>query len=152
MKHDTFFNEEIARCIKNLHPNTEPKWGTMRPVDMIIHLRQAIAMSIDGSGREIHTPEEKLPAAKKFLMSDKPLPLNRTKPAAFNKYKISETELFDQKIEFLRDVITLQVHFDKHPEFTSVHPSFGELNKEEWMQLHYKHFRHHFEQFNLLEQ
>lgn len=152
MKHDKFFNEEIARCVKNLQPNTIPQWGTMRPVEMIIHLRQAIALSMDGTTREISTPEEKLPAMKQFLMSNKPMPPNRTKPAVFDKYKIVETELFGQKIEFLRDVISLQVHFDKHPEFTSIHPTFGELNKEEWMQLHYKHFQHHFKQFNLLEQ
>lgn len=152
MKFDKFFNQEVPGYLKKLKAETRPKWGTMGPAEMINHLRQGLALSMDDSKRNITTPKDKLPGMKAFLMGDKPFPPNRNKPDEYNKYQFSETEFIDKKVELLRAVIALQVHFKKNPEFTSIHPSFGVLNKDEWLQLHYKHIRHHFSQFNLIEE
>jgi hypothetical protein len=38
-------------------------------------------------------------------------------------------------------------YFADDPEKKTLHPAFGELNFEEWVQLHHKHVKHHLKQF-----
>ncbi len=38
---------------------------------------------------------------------------------------------------------------DDHSK-TTLHPAFGELNFNEWVQLHHKHAMHHLKQFGLI--
>ncbi|MFI5186978.1 MAG: DUF1569 domain-containing protein [Chitinophagales bacterium] len=35
------------------------------------------------------------------------------------------------------------------PGIKTLHPAFGELNFEEWVQLHHKHVKHHLKQFGI---
>jgi hypothetical protein len=41
-------------------------------------------------------------------------------------------------------------HFHSEDSKTQLHNIFGELNYNEWLLFHYKHFHHHLAQFNLI--
>lgn len=152
MKLEDFFNQEVPQYLKKLKPNTVPRWGQMNAAQMLDHLRQGVALSMDDSPRKIKTPDEQLPAYRKFLLSDKPFPQGRPKPPEYDKYQWEENDFMQKKVELMRDLIAMQVFFKKEPHHSSVHPSFGKLSTQEWLHLHHKHFWHHFKQFNLLEE
>jgi hypothetical protein len=40
-------------------------------------------------------------------------------------------------------------YFSGDEEKKTLHPVFGELNFEEWVQLHHKHVKHHLKQFGV---
>ncbi|HAD96857.1 MAG TPA: hypothetical protein DCG19_05585 [Cryomorphaceae bacterium] len=46
-------------------------------------------------------------------------------------------------------MVNMMVHFEKYPDHRAEHAYFGELNTQEWLQMHYKHIQHHFTQFGL---
>lgn len=41
-------------------------------------------------------------------------------------------------------------HFISKPLDNPINPTMGELNYQEWVKFHNKHFKHHFRQFRLL--
>ena len=44
---------------------------------------------------------------------------------------------------------SLGKYFEENKDATPINPTMGELNKQEWIIFHNKHFEHHFKQFNL---
>jgi oxepin-CoA hydrolase/3-oxo-5,6-dehydrosuberyl-CoA semialdehyde dehydrogenase len=149
--YDHFFKETLPRALKALMPETKPQWGTMNAEEMIHHLRLGIKMSLENQAGTISTPEEKLPSYKRFLMSDRPFAKNLNRPKFFD-HPAETNDLDRLKEGLVDDLERLLQYFSTHPEHTSVHDSFGVLNATEWTHLHYKHFRHHFIQFGLIDE
>lgn len=150
ISYESYFTEELPSIIKSLKEEDNPSWGEMSSLEMLEHLRVAIEMCLDDIPREITTPEEKLEAFRRFLMSEKPFMQNAPKPAAFNDYPEKNGDINKRKMELLKAVVKMMAHFERYPEFSSIHPSFGRLNVDQWKQLHKKHFTHHFTQFGLV--
>jgi hypothetical protein len=146
----SFFTHVAPKLLESLSADQLPQWGTLTAVGMLDHLRRALAFSIGEERAEIVVPEEKLVVYKRFLMSDKPFGENLPQPKEFARVAAFEGDLEKHKAELLRQIEAVLHHFEVHPDFTSNHPSFGTLNKEEWMHLHKKHITHHFRQFGLL--
>jgi hypothetical protein len=77
----------------------------------------------------------KAPAA---VLPEEPLPLRYPNmQQAKDDLKISVDDFFE--------------FFKNDPSKTTLHPAFGELNFDEWVQLHHKHVTHHLKQFGLIE-
>lgn len=139
--------------LDELTKESKPVWGAMTAQHMVEHLYQSVQLS-NGSIEldECMSPDEKLPILKRILMSDRPLPKNfvntvigeGVKPLIFENL---EKSILGLKKE-LEKVVTF---FEQTPEATPMNPTFGPLNKEEWIQFHKKHFQHHFSQFGLLK-
>ena len=53
------------------------------------------------------------------------------------------------KVNLLKAIVKMQVHFEKYPEHKAGHPNFGMLDVELWNYLHKKHILHHFTQFGI---
>lgn len=151
MEYSAFFMNEVPAMLSDLKSDTSPAWGEMNAPQMVDHLRKAIEVSLINTDGKIVTPEDKLPAYKSFLMSDKPFKPGAAMPEEFKKIQDSNKNLEDTKIMFLKALVKMQVYFEKHPDFVSVHSYFGELNTREWMHLHRKHILHHFRQFELIK-
>ena len=66
--------------INNLKPETKPQWGKMTAQHMVEHLITAVQISNGKEHFECFNPPEKLPALKRFLMSNRPLPRNFVNP------------------------------------------------------------------------
>lgn len=150
MDRTQFIQEVVPSKLKLLSAGMQPLWGSMSASEMVDHLRRGVVLSIENTEDEITTPEDKLPIYKRFLMSDKPFAQGLNKPKAYDKVKAEEGDLEALKEKLLNTLERMQKHFEEHPDHIAIHPSFGPLNPEEWMQLHYKHFSHHFTQFELI--
>jgi hypothetical protein len=47
---------------------------------------------------------------------------------------------------------TVPLFNEEKKEALPINPTFGPLNKEEWLQFHKKHLTHHFTQLGLIEE
>ncbi len=150
MNNFEYFEKEVPQTLTRLTADTQPHWGSMDAWQMLDHLRKGVILSIENTEDEITTPDERLPLYKKFLMSDKPFGQNLPKPAAFDRVEALPGEMDEKKQQLLDELRRMKQYFKDNPGHVAIHPNFGRLNTEEWLQLHHKHFTHHFNQFGLL--
>lgn len=128
-------------------------WGKMNAWQMVEHLVDFFRVSTQKLHFPLVSPQEHLPKLKAFLLSDKPFRENTKAPVSV----LGEDPLplrfasFEQAVQELTGELGyfFQRYADE-PAQTALHPVFGELNYEEWVQLHYKHVTHHLRQFGLI--
>lgn len=150
--HKDFFQDEAPTILGRLKPDQKPEWGEMNAIEMVDHLLAGMKLFLSKTVTELETPEEYLPKYKAFLMSDKGFKPGAKKPLDYEKYETLNTKGFEAlKSAFNEKLKEFDEITAKDPEFWSFHPSFGKLNAEETRQLHFKHLRHHFRQFGLME-
>ncbi len=140
---------EFPVMLKSLQPDAERQFGKMSQIEMLDHLRKAFALSYSGKKIKITTPAEQLEKAKAFLTSDKPIRPGAPKPKEYGLIPTMKKDLEDMKYHLVREMVAMLSHFDKHPNYSSVHPMFGELDIELWLRLHKKHIEHHMRQFGV---
>lgn len=134
--------------LTNLLPETRPLWGKMTLQHMIEHLILAVRSSNGKLKIECFNPPDKLPALKRFLMSERPLPKNFMNPVIGEELLPLEYKDLKSAIIALKSEIEDYYKFFKtNPGAVTTNPTFGDLNKNEWEQFHKKHFTHHLEQF-----
>jgi oxepin-CoA hydrolase/3-oxo-5,6-dehydrosuberyl-CoA semialdehyde dehydrogenase len=93
---------------------------------------------------------EKIPALKRFLLSEKPLPKLFENPALGKGLSALKYRSLDEALEKLKvEIDDYHLYFKKNPDSKTVNVTFGELNKDEWDVFHHKHFKHHLSQFGL---
>ena len=136
-----------------LNESTKPLWGIMSSQHMVEHLSQAVMLS---NGRLFNdkcmNPEEKLPVLKRVLMSKIALPKGFVNTVIGAELKPLKNRSLESAIKELNSELNLIDHyFVQNPNARPINPTFGPLNKEEWLQFHNKHFAHHFSQFGLLD-
>ena len=96
-------------------------------------------------------PPEKLPVLKRFLLSPRPLPKNFINTVIGGDLKpLINKDLESALKTLLNEIDKIGVYFINNPEALPINPTFGPLNKEEWIRFHKKHFNHHFEQFGII--
>lgn len=147
-----FLKSDLFLLLSKLKGDEKGKWGKMNAQQMIEHLSGFFKVSTQKIHFPLTTPAEHLPRYKEFLMSKKefkentkapvlpedPLPLQfSSMEEAMNDLEKSVEDFFD----FFKD----------DPSKTTLHPAFGELNFDEWVQLHHKHVTHHLKQFGLID-
>lgn len=147
----SFLKNDLVLILRKLKGDEIGKWGKMNAQQMAEHVSAFFKVSTQRIKFPLTTPEEHLPKYKEFLFSDKefrentkapvlpeePLPLHYTSmQQALDELTKSKNDFF----EFFKD----------DPSKTTLHPAFGELNFDEWVQLHHKHAVHHLKQFGLM--
>lgn len=143
--------EEVPLLLKKLEINTSPSWGNMNALEMVDHLRRGVDLMLRNDIEvEIVTPLEQIPAFQHFLLSDKMFKKSSEKPKEYDLVKPLHADLEQVKLNLMKSLVAMQVHFEKHPDFKSTHPNFGELNTDLWLHMHRKHIKHHFRQFGIL--
>lgn len=148
-----FIQHELIKRLKKLPSTAVGKWGKMNGQQMVEHLSLIFSASSDKIKATLATPEEYLPKAKEFLWSDKEFKENTKAPSTLipdepQAFKHATMPLALQALQDELDYFFK--YFDEHPGIKTMHPAFGELNFEEWIQGHYKHVMHHLKQFELL--
>lgn len=139
--------------LRSITASTKPLWGKMTAQHMIEHLCQAVKIS---NGKLINTecmnPDEKLSILKRFLNSSRPLPQNFVNTVVGSELKPLTNQNISEAInELEREINEIDKFFDLNIEAKPINPTFGPLNKDEWIQFHKKHFTHHMKQFGLLD-
>jgi hypothetical protein len=150
MKED-FLKNSFIKCIRQLDPNAERKWGKMNVHQMIEHMSDAFRMA-NGKDvyKEILTPEDKLERAQAFIVSDMPFKEN-TKNVLMSeipadvRYQSIEDSIHELENE-VRDFFN---RFESDKELKIRNPFFGDLFYDQWIGLLYKHCWHHLNQFGM---
>ncbi len=146
-----FLKNDFLFLINKLKGDEKAKWGKMNAQQMVEHVSAFFKVSTQKIQFPLVTPVEHLPKYKEFLLSEKefrentkapvlpeePLPLRYPNmQEAKDKLKLSVAEFFE--------------FFKNEPDKKTLHPAFGDLNFDEWVQLHHKHIMHHLKQFGLM--
>ncbi len=148
-----FIKTDFIALLHSLTSEQKGKWGLMNAQQMIEHVTAFFKISTGRISFSLVSPAEHLPKLREFLWSDKEFREN-TKgpetviPAEPLPIRHATIGIAIEKLE--REINSFFEIFKNDPEKKIVHPVFGELNFEDWLQLHYKHIRHHAKQFDLL--
>ena len=73
------FNQFLTK-LENLKADTRPQWGKMTAQHMVEHLIMTMRMSNGKEKFKCFSPSERLPALKRFLMSERLMPRNYISP------------------------------------------------------------------------
>jgi hypothetical protein len=149
-----FLHGSMREVLSGLTPQTQAKWGRMDAQQMFEHLQLSLQLSVGKIKIDISTPLDKVEKIKRIaLLSDRPLQINFQNPALpvnpipyihedFEKAFLALWNELDGFMEF---------YSVRNSSFTLPHVVFGQLNYEEWLWFHNKHFTHHATQFGLIE-
>lgn len=148
---DSFLENEVPSLLDGIKPDSQPLWGEMNATQMVDHIYSGLALSQDSTEWAMRTPEDKLPGAKAFLLSEKPLPRHAPLPEGFYKREFgTSSSLEAAKERFLEEVPVFLEALDK-PDYVAYHPDFGKMSNVEILTLMRKHVRHHLAQFGVIE-
>jgi hypothetical protein len=149
----SFLKNDFIELLESLKGDEKPVFGVLNPQQMIEHFGDTVRLASGKFTVSVLTPEEKLPAMKAFVMSDKEFkpgtknPLMNEIPAPV---KFTSIDLAVQKLKNAID--NFETTWRTKPETeTILNPFFGNLNFEEQVQLLHKHAHHHLRQFSLIE-
>jgi uncharacterized protein (TIGR00369 family) len=149
-----FLKNQVPASLSKLGSDTKPKWGTMRPQDMVEHL-----ITVVKSSYKIPYSADKQPSAQQdqykqyFLYQPNKYPQNIQSP--FHKAGVPAWEYVDLESakRGVEDEIDKLFGFFSIPEnqdLSFYHTFFGRVNFDEIKRFHYKHTLHHLEQFGLI--
>lgn len=143
--------EIILQHLEKLNIDSTPNWGGMTAQRMVEHLSDSLQMAIGENTFQLEIPVDKIPRMKEFLLSDKPMAKNIEVPFA-KKDEVLRNENLELSIdELAENWIEFEEYYSENQGSENLHPYYGMLNYEQWLRLHAKHFTHHFEQFNLMD-
>lgn len=140
----------FLEILENLDEKKSASWGKMTPQRMIEHLSDCIYMSCGIGNHELLIPEEKIKGMQTFLYSEKEMLQNILVPFAKENTPLRNTDIELAIDEFTMAWVDFEEMYSEDPQKTALHPYYGNLNYEQWLLLHSKHFTHHFTQFGLL--
>ena len=140
----------FLEILENLDENKSASWGKMNPQRMIEHLSDCIYMSCGIGNHELLIPEEKIKGMQAFLNSNKEMPQNIQVPFAKENTPLRNTDIELALDEFTMAWVDFEEMYSEDSKKTALHPYYGNLNYEQWLLLHSKHFTHHFTQFGLM--
>ena len=143
-----FLKNDLIPLLANLKGDEMGKWGKMNAQQMVEHVSGFFKVSTEKIHFPLTTPPEHLPKYKEFLLSDKEFRENTKAPVLPEEplplHYASMQEAMDDIKKSVNDFFEF---FKIDPSKTTLHPAFGELNFDEWVQLHHKHVTHHLKQF-----
>ena len=146
----SFLEKEIIPRLEPLKGNETGRWGKMSAQQMVEHLSAFFQVATGKIHFPLTTPAEHLPKYKEFLMSDKEFRENTKAPVLPEEPLPLKFATMNDAIEDLRKSVNdFFNYFVNGTSKTTLHPAFGELNFDEWVQLHHKHVVHHLKQFDL---
>jgi hydroxymethylglutaryl-CoA reductase len=147
-----FVKVTTPKLLENLRSKANPWWGKMNAQQMVEHLSDSLRNSTEKILFPLTTPADKLESSKNFLMSEKEFkpetkhPFLKEEPAPCRN-----SNILDAYTEFTNELTEFSTFFKNNPGRQTIHPGFGSLNYEEWIQCLHKHFLHHLKQFDLIK-
>jgi len=150
---EQFLTHEFVPTLRKLSLDTPPVWGTMNVWQMIEHIAWPFKASNGQFKMPLTTPEDKVERIKNIgLLNDKPMQRNFNNPILTDEMRKPRNASVDASLIELQNDINLFIQYFKTREsnHTEIHNIFGPLNYNEWLQFHYKHVKHHLEQFGVV--
>ena len=144
---------KLFEILSKLQADDNPKFGEMTPQHMVEHLAFAVRFSNGKEPQQHHYPADKEQKFKAFVIgTDNDMPIGFKSPVLPTeglptlKYSNLTTAIESLKT----DLNDFDNYFINQPEEKPINPTMGELNYQEWIRFHNRHFTHHFRQFGLL--
>ncbi len=146
-----FVKTEFLRLVENLNGKEIGNWGLMNAQQMVEHVTDFFKVSSNKKSFPLITPMEQLPKYKEFLLSNKEFRENTKAPMLPKEpAEIRNVSMQLAVDELKNEIENFHLFFKNNAEIKTLHPVFGELNFDEWIQLHFKHTQHHAKQFGLI--
>ena len=146
LKNDLFF------LLKNLKGDEKGNWGKMNAQQMVEHVSNFFKVSTEKMHFPLTTPVEHLPKYKEFLLSEKEFRENTKAPVLPEEpLPLQYSSMHEAMNDLKKSIDDFFEFFKNSTSKTTLHPAFGDLNFDEWVQLHNKHTTHHLKQFGLIE-
>lgn len=140
--------EQYRGRVQSLTADAERKWGTMKPVDMLAHLRRAGEISLG----EFETKDKSIPIVRNIMgfvvFRIIPWPKGRVKTDP--DFLPTDTAEFAEEQEKVLSLIgKFTEALAKDPDRKSLHTILGPIPMTFWSVVHGKHFDHHLRQFGV---
>ncbi len=152
MDFPNFLYEKVPLLMRDLHQETPALWGKMNAQQMVEHLAFVVSHS-NGRFRAVsNTEPEKLAYRKmRYFEKDFAMPRHfRVDAVPEEPMPLQFQDIEQAKMFFFQQMQRFDDYYAEHRGITTPHFIMGELNFDEWVQAHARHFRHHFKQFGLL--
>lgn len=145
-----FLEDQFIPLIKTIDPATPARWGKMNSQQMVEHVAGFFRISTNKLKFPFVTPLEQLPKFRAFLLSEKEFRENTKAPVLPDEpFPVRFPTMGESISDLEKQVQYFFQYFSNDVEKKTLHPVFGELNFEEWVQLHHKHVKHHLKQFGV---
>lgn len=137
------YNEIRAR-LTLLSEDSEKQWGKMTHGQMLHHCQLPLNIILEKENYNLKPNWFAKTFFKKAMYSDKPWRKNLPTVKQFKEEAPKDFVIEKQKLAQLLD------EFEKQRDRTDwkPHPTFGEMTKEQWGKMQYKHLDHHLRQFS----
>ena len=146
-----FLKNTFPSLVSKADPSTPPVFGKMNLQQMVEHMSDSVRDAYGITNRPLVTPEEKVPAMKAFVMSDREFkPNTKNSLMGEDPDPLRKSSLSDALDEYNAELQNFINHFHGREHIEVVNPFFGPLNYEGWIQLLHKHAVHHCRQFLLV--
>lgn len=117
---------------------------------MIEHLIEAVQYTNGKKIAELEFPLDQASGMKQFMVySDFEMPKDQKGHLSDASKTIKFKDLNTAVSELNKEIDAFE-HFFEIENRTAMHHAFGQMNHDEWIRWHGKHFTHHFKQFGLL--
>jgi hypothetical protein len=145
-----FLEDQFIPLIKTIDLAAQGRWGKMNAQQMVDHVAGFFRISTNKLKLPFVTPLEQLPKFRAFLLSEKEFRENTKAPVLPDEpFPVRYATMDESVADLEKQVQYFFQYFSTDPEKKTQHPVFGDLNFEEWVQLHHKHVKHHLRQFGV---
>jgi hypothetical protein len=151
----SFLNSDYEEALGRLYADQSSLWGEMSAQRMVEHLILAVRCSNGKIHLEPNGDLDKLATRKLRLFEKDVLWPHNFKVEWATKANLEPYEfdsLGESKKGLIKEVKDFFAYFREEPNAQTTSPQFGSLNFKEWVQMHARHFRHHFQQFGLMKE
>lgn len=143
-----FLEDQFIPLLKTIDRSAPARWGKMNAQQMVEHVAGFFRISTNKLRFPFVTPLEHLPKYREFLLSEKEFRENTKAPVLPDEpFPVRYATMHESVSDLEKQVQYFFEYFSTDREKKTLHPVFGELNFEEWVQLHHKHVKHHLKQF-----
>lgn len=149
---DILNRADIISRLENLNEETNPVFGKMTSQHMVEHLNVAVMFSNGKMPQKLYLPEDTAAYIKKTIIySDAEMPIGYKAPMLTDDLpKLYFSDLQASISALKMQLEDLDKYLNDNPHAIQMHPTMGELDNNEWIKFHNKHFNHHFKQFGLV--
>ena len=140
----------LLDALDRLTISKKPVWGKMTAQEMVEHLSDLLIMSRGLNNFTLNENEETIARRQQFLYSDEEMARNIAIPLRKDIIELRHNELALSIDEFTIEWLNFIEYYEENPGVTETHPYYGEMDFEKWGKFHVKHFKHHFQQFELI--
>ena len=150
----TVANADVLRSLKSrlqrLRPDTQCRWGTLTPHEMICHLGDATEMVTLARPRKVPVRIRNRPLVKLIVLwSPVPWPRGvKTNPMHDPRAEGTRPSEFSKDLERLIAGMD-QLATANDGLLEPAHGLFGTMSTRDWQRWSYKHTDHHLRQFSL---